>query len=179
MKAQQSMSFISLCRSQHPPCSKRDGLQNIKLKIGCCQVENPPRWRRAHKLSAFPKYITIGNTGDTEHEITLFTQQPNKILFQHAEKLVAEALRFEDVYENYDLNQIFIEGLGESRKQSTRGYCAYRKFAGLLDLTFYVRLLLKLHVDQQELSDVQVCENVQNRRTIRISHCQPLNVINS
>lgn len=50
----------------------------------------------------FRTYAT-DKKANTEHEITMFTQPPNKTPSQYAEKWVAQALWYGDVYEEHDL----------------------------------------------------------------------------
>lgn len=54
--------------------------------------------------------------------ITQFAQPAGMDLSQYAEKIVAKTLRWEDVHEEYELHEIFIERLDPSMWQNMRGY---------------------------------------------------------
>lgn len=67
-------------------------------------------------------FVTVENIAITEDEMTMSSQPPNKIPSQYVEELVAFKLWCGDVYEEQDINEIFIEELEKSIRQSKGGY---------------------------------------------------------
>lgn len=96
---------------------------------------------------------TDENRAETEDENTVVAKSPNKTPLKCAEKFVARAFRDGDVYEEYDLNEIFMKGLDTSIRQSIKGYKASGQSASLNGVAFYATLLLKLYCEQQGTSD--------------------------
>lgn len=68
------------------------------------------------------KYATNEVNAETESEITRFKRPSNMTPSHYAEKLVTKKLQFGDVYEEFALNEIFIEGLNASTHHSIREY---------------------------------------------------------
>lgn len=79
----------------------------------------------------------------------MFSEPPNKTQPQYTEELVAKALWCEDVYEEHDLNKVFIKRLDMDIRQSMRGYWASRESASLYNLAFHPTSLLKLQGGRQ------------------------------
>lgn len=67
-------------------------------------------------------YATDKNIADIENEGTMFIHPPNKTPSQYSENSVPKKLRCGDVNKEQDLNEIFINELNKSIRQSTRGY---------------------------------------------------------
>lgn len=73
-----------------------------------------------------------------------FAQPAGKNPLQYAEELVAKTHGCGDVFEEFVLNEIFIEGFYSSVRQSMRVYWGVKKGKILQHIAFHVTLLLKL-----------------------------------
>lgn len=125
-------------------------------------------------------YATDNNKADKEGEIMMYTQPPKKNSWQFAEALVGKAFRHGDVYEEDDLNEIFLKRLNMSMRKSVRGYWATHQSASPQDLEFHGTTLLaislsvpltflkalKLQRGRHGSANSQVGEKLRNRRTI-------------
>lgn len=88
------------------------------------------------------KHATSEIIEQTLSNITRFVQPSNMILNQYAEELMTKILWSGDVYEEYTLNEIFIEGLDASIRHSVRESWKNKKNANLHELAFHATSLL-------------------------------------
>lgn len=79
----------------------------------------------------------------TESNITRFELPSNMTTSRYPEELVIKILCCADVYEEYALNEIFIECLKSSIRYTLREYWRGKKAANLHDLAFQATSLLK------------------------------------
>lgn len=87
------------------------------------------------------KYITDVVTGKKKFETTPFPQSSNMLPYQYAKKLAPKILKRGDVYKEYVLNEIFIEGLDASIRHSTHKYWEKKTNAILHKLVFRQNIL--------------------------------------
>lgn len=94
-------------------------------------------------------YVTDGNIVDTEGEVSMLLEPPNKKPKQYAEEPFFEVFWCGVVFKNHDINGIFTKGLTKSIRRSVNGYRASLESASLHDLAFHATPLVKLQCEHR------------------------------
>lgn len=88
----------------------------------------------------------------TESDTTPFVQLSHMTPFQYAEELVTKTLCYGELYQEYALKEIFIEGLDASIRHRMREYWRNKNDTNLHDLTFHFAVGTRYDVQTDEPS---------------------------
>lgn len=114
---------------------------------------------QAPRLTSYPevvnhllkRYANDQGIAETDAAISRYSQPAIMTPLQYREDLFAKAIRVGDVYGDAVLNDIFIEGIDASIRQSLRKYWATHPHADLTDLAFVDQSLLAIQEGSNKL----------------------------